>query len=202
MDLVDLARVKDALSIKTDVEDSKLARLITEVSARMEREMLRGIEVKERTEDAQLATGQRVFSVRAAPITSVSSVMVATTRDFSGSDVLTENTDYVVNQLRGTIRMLTMVAPLRDPYSGVNTSPLFVRVTYTGGLSRSTTDLTASFPDISSACALQVSYLWQRKNSLGGSVEMRDSKAEFTGEYTLLADVQKVCDYWKRRTMA
>lgn len=199
MDLVTIDRVKEYATITKDVDDTRIGHLIADVSARMEQEMSRGIMLQSRTEDYSLTTGQRLVSLRTAPVTSVETVYLSDTRDFTDVTPLVENTDFILMPLRGQLRLLSLVAPLRDPYSGTPTAPLYVRVAYTGGMARSASDLANSYPAIAAACAQQVRYLLQRLNSLGGSVEMRDSKAEFVGEYTLLADVQKVCDYWKRR---
>jgi len=146
MDLSTTARVKAAASITGTDRDSLIAVLVTAYSAEFEAALNRYVQSSSRTEVLRVARGQRLLVLRGMPITSVTSVKLSTSRDFTDSTALTANVDYVSELETGSV-LLTEIA---------NTEQYYAEVVYTGGMAANQGAFTTAYPDISNALDTQV----------------------------------------------
>lgn len=203
-----LARVQ-ALIPRTDAaSDAVLTTLIASVSKRFQQATYRHLDAIERTEIYPLKPHARVISLRGAPcyVVDVRGVSVSTfevklsaSQSFSASTTLTRNTDYVIEQDAGLLRVLATLDAFTGPM-GRAISPAYVQVKYTGGLADDTTDLIADYPDIADACDKQVVYEWRRRTEAGaGDQHIGDSTTTHTADVGLLAGVKTVLERYKRR---
>lgn len=202
MDLTTLARVKSALPIASadTADDAEIGKLIASVSRRMEEAMWREAQLIERTEVQEVEPGMGLFSLRCAPVESVSSLKVAATQDWASAEELEENTDYILQRDLGLVRLLFQLEPLRTP-NGRAVAPCFARAVYVGGWSTDAGKLEGIKPDLVQAATLQVCHLYKRRSTPGGNLQVAGgSGLEFANpEYDLLAEVRAVCARERRR---
>lgn len=209
MDCTTLARVKAMLKTTTVESDAVIASIIASVSAAFVRETLdRHFQQVERTEVYSLRPHARLISLKGAPcvVTDVRGVTIGTievkasaSMDFASSPTLVRNTDYVIEQDRGVLRMLASL-PTFTGALGRAVSPAYVRVKYTGGLAATTADLIANYADIAGACDTQVVYEFRRRTEPGaGDSKAGDSMAVHTREVALLEGVRDTLKRYKRR---
>lgn len=164
MDLTTYARVKvmiegaggQATLPTTATLTTYIGRIITDWSARAESLMDRRVTTATYTEYLDARPGQRVFSLRAYPVTSVVSVTEDTAREFTGATVAA--TDYSCMTGAGLLRM--------DGYH-MTGGPGSVKVVYVGGMAASVATFAASYPDIAGAVEMQVAYAFERRANFG-----------------------------------
>ena len=184
MDLTTLDRVKLHLGKTDTTDDVFLGRLITSYSIEFERFLKREVENTQRTETYRLKNCKERVCLRAYPVESVSVVRIAGTKsDLSAASPLLSS-DFDYDPDNGIFELLKSSAY----------SPLYVRVTYTGGMADDTTAFIAAYPDIANAVDLQVAYHWKRRNDAGqSSVTDFNSEMSFSHkELAILASVRRI----------
>ena len=159
MDLTTLARVRTLLKDTSTQNDTLIDQLIDAVSPQLERIMNRHALEVARTEQYDVAPGQRVFMLRGFPVLASPAAVVknSLSRDFTAARAI-DAPSYYLALARGVLTIDLV---------GLEPGPGTLQVAYTGGLATTTTNLVTAFPDISVACELQVAYLIQRKDELG-----------------------------------
>lgn len=190
MDMTTTARVKEALGITGAGSDTVLAQMVTAVSIEAERLMDRHAETTARTELYQMRATKKLVTLKGYPVSAspAAAVKVSTTADFSGSDTLTANEDYILDPVRGELRFLGSFEPLRDGDSGRPVAPVYVQVTYTAGMAASANAFITAYPDIAQAVDMQVVHLFKRRATPGQTAtEMGESSASYVGELAVIA---------------
>ena len=198
-DFTTLARVKSIInsSIADSSQDALLSSFISSVSVKFTKYLACHAVKAERTEVYEVKAGQRIISLDGFPIddssaaVSVKLAYADTDAAFEAATALNDD-EFVVNRPAGYIRML--VEQRRDP--------AFARVTYTGGLALAG-EIPDQYPDLAFACDLQVKYLLQRHDNLGGTVSSRAgvSTTYQSSEYGLLTEVRGILDSYRRSTL-
>lgn len=198
-DFTTLASVKLMLDIEPNDcdRDELITKLISDVSARFVRYLGLHAVKAQRTEQYELAQAKKLLSLDAKSIDTGSTFTIKlgnSATDFTTAGEV-DSTMYTVNAVGGWVR-LRIDTP---------SDPNIVEVTYTGGLGTSTADLMTNFPELSSAAELQVKYLLNRRDSLGGNITVHGTSAGFggggttyTGEYGLMGEVMSVLDMHRR----
>lgn len=182
---------------------------ILAVSKRFERYCFRHFEQVERTEEYQLRPRARIISLRGAPVlvtdgrgvsVATFTVKASTTLNFSGAATLTRNTNYIIEQEQGILRILDNVETARSGLLQRSIAPAYFQVRYTGGLAADTDELIDTYPDLAAACDVQVVYEWKRRTDAGaGDQKAGDSTSTHTKELALLAGVEDVLKSYRRR---
>lgn len=158
MDLTTVARCKDRLEISGAQHDTVLGRIVTSVSAAVERFLNRYAEQKARTEQYDVRPGQQTVFLKGYPVAAAPAAVFknSMSRDFSGGAV--DASGYYLNLGMGTVEFdLIMLIP----GSGC------LQATYTGGMGVDQPGFTAAYPDVTEAVEAQVAYTWQRRNMKG-----------------------------------
>ena len=178
MDLTELADVKalGTWAAGDTQDDAVLARMITSVSAQVERELCRHVEQTSRTEEFYLRQGEKVVTLVGAPISSVTSVKYGADKDWANETALAETTEWIQDAAGGTVRLMFQT----------QAAPGWVQVIYTGGMAANVSAFKTAFPDISEAVAQQVFYQFSRRQSPGGTVTVQGGTQNFTGQLKLL----------------
>jgi hypothetical protein len=202
MDYTTAARVKSLLGIggADTSQDTLIAQLITSTSMRFDNEMRRHGQQSARTEVYPVKFTRRLVSLKGAPVPSAGAltVKISDSTDFTAAVTLSKNDDYIIENDAGIIRMITTGTPFTAGSAGRPIAPYYLQVTYTGGLATNTTQLITTYPDLAQACDLQVAYLHRRRLSAGGNFSVGQSSTQYTGDYDLLADVQKTLNKYMR----
>ena len=188
MDLTTAARVKERLGLTASdtSEDAIIASLITRVSAEAEVLMNRHAESTSRTVQLTVDDWQ-TLSLPGYPITSVTSIHNDADRNF-GAETLIATSDYYVESASGLI--FFEVGLVRGP--GV------MQVIYTGGMSDSTANFIAAFPDIAEAVDQRVSQLWQRRSEVGVSSVATGQGSVSAQTVDWIPDALRVIDSYRR----
>lgn len=128
MNLTSLNRVKNALGITSQDNDPQLSRLVSTASNRIAFYLRRenAIRLTTYTEYLNPSLGQRVFRLKAYPISSITSIYTDTTGQYSGDEELVDSLDYIIGVDNKTI--IFEVAPISGVY------PKSLKVTYIGGI--------------------------------------------------------------------
>lgn len=201
MDMTTATRVKEALGITDSGSDTLIAQLITAVSNEVERVMDRYVLTTSRTETLPMRSFKKLVMLRAFPVTSVSTIKVSQTLDFTDSDALVANEDYVLDLTLGTLRFIVEHDPLRNYYSGLPISPLYVQATYTGGMAVDTSAFISAYPELAQAVDMQCVHLFTRRASPGQTSQtLSDSSAQYQGELGLLRIVTEAARRHRRLT--
>lgn len=142
--------------------------LIDAVSAAAEKYLNRQTQAASTTEYLDVAPYQRVWSLKAFPVTAVTSVSFDPDQSWGSGTALTAGTDYQspLYEPRG---LLTTWAPLGG---GIYNRAL--KVIYTGGMAADVTAFVSAYPDIGLAMGQQVAFLWQRRKDMGASTLSSD----------------------------
>lgn len=206
VNLASVDAVKALVPIETDqtAQDSAIAALIPGVSARITNAMRRHTKAGTRTETYEISPNRSALTLRGSPITSVSSVKLSETTDFTSSVPLTSGTDYFYKALAGVICFRTALTASRTGPTARPIFPAFVEVTWSGGYGADEVVIANSYPEIAIACAAQVAYLLQRsgKGAIGARTVQAsaDAKVGYEDAYDLLPEVKAVIASHHRRT--
>lgn len=199
LDLTTLARVKTLLGEAGASQDALLGQLIAAVSARFEEEMRRHTTQAARTEVYPVKMNRRMLTMRGAPVdlTQPFSLKFSDTTNFSGVPTMVRNSDFVVEEEMGILRLITTgdafaQGKLQRPFM-----PYYVQIISTSGMATSTANFITAYPEVAQACDLQVAYLFRRRTSPGGDVKVGDSFAQYTRDYNLLDEVRSAI--WKHK---
>lgn len=209
LDCTTIARVQAHLPQTDASADAVLQTFITGVSAEFERYLYRHLLATERTEVYAVRPSSRIISLKGSPVIATDGrgislnpfeVKASTSMDFSTAVALTRNSGYVLEQDRGVLRILGKLETFTDGLLGRASAPAYVQVRYTGGLAATTAALLTDYPDLATACELQVVHEFRRRTTAGaGDVRMGDSLSTHSEDYALLAGVRAVLDRLKRR---
>jgi len=154
MDLATLDLVKVRLC-KTDTEDdADLLAIIASYSAEFARWMCRHVETIQRTESYKVKGSGYDVCLKGYPVQSVVSVKFAGKKKDLPSAFPVLADDFDVDLDSGILEVC----------ADSSFEPLYVEVTYTGGMGADTTEFIANYPDLAEAMALQVCEHWRRKN--------------------------------------
>lgn len=200
MELTTLARVKAHLEIASTNQDVFLGQLIASTSQQIELELARHVQSTRRTEIYPLRAGWRTIAVRGSPIDGGIAVKASKTRDFTGSDTLVANTDYILEAEVGVVRFMRDFDHFTQGAIGHPIAPTYMQIVYTGGMAADTDSFIAAYPNLASACDMQIRYVYQRKDTLGGDAVIGEAVARFDAPLNLLPAVQRAIDYYKRRS--
>ena len=159
MDLTTLARVKNILKDDGTQNDVLIDQLIDAVSLQIERILNRHTMESARTEQYDIVPRQQVFMLRGFPVLASPAAVVknSLSRDFAAASAIA-STSYYLDAPRGILNIDLI---------GLAWGPGTLQVAYTGGLADTTVNLVANYPNIATACDLQVAHLIQRKDELG-----------------------------------
>lgn len=200
LDLTTLARVKTLLGESGASLDALLSQLISSVSARFEEEMRRHTLRAARTEVYPVKMTRRMLTLKGAPVDPAAAITVkySDTTDFASSPTLVKNSDYVIEDEMGVIRLITTgdafaAGKMQRPFM-----PYYVQVACTSGMATSTANFISAYPEIAQACDIQTAYLFKRKVSPGGDVKVGDSYSQFTRDYGLLDEARSALSKHKR----
>ena len=166
MDLTTTARVAAIIApgqTLSAATTAALAQLITSVSAAAEVVMDRHAQSASRTEYLTVEPGQRRFSLRAWPVSAVSSVNYDLDNAWTGTALSTD--DYVSPVYSPTGELVIRYALLAREHEV--DAPSALRVIYTGGMAADATAFIAAFPDIAEAVNMQVAHLWHLRTAPG-----------------------------------
>ena len=171
MNLTTQARVANAL-LAGGVESSTslttgnatiIDQLIAIVSARAESYLDRYTESATRTEYLDVAWGQRIFILRAYPVTAVTGVWYDPYQLWDSTSAV--DTDEYRSPIYGGGPILSIDRRLN--YSWENVQDRALKVTYTGGMAADDIAFIAAYPDIAGAVDQQIVYEYQRRRDLG-----------------------------------
>ena len=138
-------------------DDTAMGVLIRGQSKAIETYLDRHFERTSRTVYFDVEDGQHTWWLLGILVTTITGVWHDTLREF-GDSTLVDSDNYTCDEESGelTIDKLTMSSGDR-----------VLKVTYTGGMATTEVKLQADYPDLAQACALQVAYTIQRRDSLG-----------------------------------
>lgn len=193
MDLTTSTRVKaltesGGISAGT-ANDTLIAQLIATHSQNIENYLGRKTLATSRTEQFDVARGQRAFLLSAFPVTEVTSARDADDRDFA-SALAIDTTDYYLDTARGVIEF--------DGYQPINGAGT-LQVIYTGGMAADTASFVAAYPDVAQACDMQVAYTISRKDQLGAqSIGTQSGSVGWAGPLDLLPEVKRLLEPYRR----
>ncbi len=174
--LTDLASIKTLLEIDGESRDAEIALHIRSVSGQIAQFCGRNdaFEERARTEVYDVAPGQRVWQLRAYPVTSITDVRLDWNREFGTGTILDANT-YTVRNAAG---LLTMDYPLVSVAS--RRWAQILQVIYTGGLAARLSALRSGYPDIEMAAQYQIQHNMKRRETDPGQFSVNVGGASRT----------------------
>lgn len=190
IDLTTTARVRALLGIPDDdtSADTNVGRLITSVSARIERYLRRSVEVAARTEYFDCDVGIYQHSLAAFPVTSLTSVKNSQSYAWADATAKVEGADFTLDSASGVITQL------RYWLVGSRT----VQVVYTGGLAANTAAILSTYPDLADACEKQVVEEHNRRGSMLRKSSSVSGATEASESVTLLPIVREILAPYRR----
>lgn len=195
-DLTDRARVlafqgTDVSGTGSAADDALVDVLVQRVSADIGQFLRRHIRRAARTEEYRVPRHSHVVQLSGVPVDEALTFEVRYSSDRSYPADPLSAAQYVLHPEGGWIELL-----MSTPYQ-----PGYVQVVYTGGMAADLNDLDSKpeFRPIVHAATMQVAYLYARRDSLGGSLQLREGvKALSVGEYGLLEDVRRILGRYRR----
>lgn len=189
-------RVKRRGDLTGDKLDSLINELIAEVSMDFEIYLGRHVLIQERTEVERLRAHQHTFSLKGAPVTSVTSLKY-NSRDYDWANVdAIDEVNYRVDSSLGQVYLRG-----NTPYE-----PGYVQVIYTGGLVtpgddevESTAAFISALPILSGAADQQIVEILRRRKTPTGTVQLRGSMNQQPAELRMLSMVKQRLDRYRRR---
>lgn len=171
MDMTTETLVRLYLADGTDtVADALIAAKVSSVSARVEKELDRGVEEKSRTKVFDVDRGATSFQLPAWPVSSVTAVYHDIGRTFDATTLIDPSAYYVSDE--GRIVLDTILSEGKQS----------LKVVWVGGMSTDVDAFVAAFPDIADAVAQQAAHEVRRRQNLstdtinipgGGSVAVQ-----------------------------
>lgn len=176
INLTSLAALKAAIDepSSSTALDAYLTRVIAAVSAAILNWLGREAQTATYTETFDIEPGQRVWTLKAYPIDSVTSVKIDHNREFGAATAI-DSSDYVVlsGRARGAVKLLYDEAP----------GDQVVQITYQGGMGSTTQQLVSGFPEVEAAAQLWASAIVKKRKAgpqgqtvtaAGGSITKED----------------------------
>ena len=193
MELTTLPRVKDRLSVDADESqyDDILERMIRAASAKVETYLRRAVLKGTTTEYFDVEPGQRIFSLKAYPVTSITTVHNDVEWSY-GSDTLVSSDVYTVNTDTGILYV--------DSYYLI-TGHRALKVIYVGGMAATTPAFVATqeYGNIVDATERQVCYLFNMKGKEGTTaISAATGNVTWIGSTDLTEGVKKDLDDFRR----
>lgn len=137
--------------------------LILAVSAQVEKFLGRDVQKRTLTEYLTVSSYQRVFHLRAYPVTSVTSVSFDPDQEFAADTALDAGDDFLSPALDQS-GLLTIRS---DLWVGSEPARNALRVVYVGGMAADVESFVTLYPDIAGAVDQQVAFNYHRRNSNG-----------------------------------
>lgn len=187
MNLTTRTRVRAYLGVTQPLPSSAtlntwLDSRIEEWSLRAEALMDRRVTTATYTEYLDARRGQVVFSLKAYPVDSVTSLTEDVDREFTGATIAAEN--YSCQTSTGLVRL--------DGYT-MTGGPGTLKVVYVGGMAASAASFATSYPEIAAAIDEQVAYAFERRSNLGrSSVSAGPGSVSYVGPLDWLPHVKHV----------
>jgi len=197
----EIARVKALLDISSTTHDDELTTMVKGVSTRIEAFIDRALHETARTEEYSIRPRQNVLYLRSYPVSSITSIKVATDWDFASAAALATD-DFHLDGETGMVHLT--YSPITN-YLGDNnaTAPNAVQVVYTGGFDTSTTNFIAAYPDIALAADLQVVATWRRRDMpQGKNVSLQGSSMAYEQPLQFVPDVVQTLTPYRRLRFA
>jgi len=164
MRLTTTPRVKLILGMPEDktTDDGVIDAIVASVSKRAEQFMGRSAKITARTEhiDVERDGAGQLFRVAGFPISSITSVKVDSTGQYTGSEsTLTVGDEYALlrNGEMGIIKIL----------SSLIATPGGLQIVYTGGMATNVETFAETYPDITQALTQQAVFEYNRRRDLG-----------------------------------
>jgi hypothetical protein len=203
VDLTTLDRIRDGLDYGVAVDagpdgDAYIERLITDTSRRMTEYLGFHTLSAARTETYELPVPKNTLTLSGRPVDlgQTFEIRIGTSTVDSELDALTaeDAENYRVSSPGGWVRLLRTTAWYDSSLMR------YARVTYTSGLGATASAVVSSYPDISQAAELQIRYQLQRRDSLGGDINVAGGGAVSMtrSQFGLLKDVREILDGWRR----
>lgn len=201
MNLSTVDRVRTLISASGDngvkaraATDAEIGAVLATVSGAVEAYLDRYALATARTEYLDVAAGQRLFRLRAYPVTTLTGVWFDDEQSFGTSTALT-STDYYSP-------LLDTAGVFETKYALSNArAPRSLKISYTGGMATDTDSFVDDFPDLAGAVDTQVSHEWQRRNALGvSSVSYPDGTTASLSFDRWIPSVKQVLDHYRRVT--
>lgn len=155
--LTDLESLRTFLGLKGQSRDTELKVLIRAISGQILQfiNRLGKLLIQTRVEQFDVNRGQITWQLKAIPVTSVTSVIHDTQRQFTGSPL--NAVDYHVDLEAGLLHLDYTIPAKRGA----------LQVTYVGGLVTSVDQLQSCAPDLELACQLQIQAVMKRQQLTG-----------------------------------
>jgi hypothetical protein len=201
VDATTIARVKALLDISSTNYDTELTTMVSAVSKRIETFIDRPLELAARTETYSIRPRQNKLFLRAYPVTTITTVKIATDWDYAAATAVTAS-DYHVVADSGTLHF--QFYPISN-YLGDNYAyaPDAVQVVYTGGFDTSTVNLITNYPDIAMAADLQTVAMWRRRDTpQGNNISIGNSSIAYETPLNLVPDVIEALTPYRRLRFA
>lgn len=193
MDLTTRARVKAFIEINetlpsTTTMNNWLDARISEWSARAESMMDRRVATATYTEYLDVRDGQQVFSLRAYPVVTMSTVVNDSGREYTSGTI--DSGDYSCMSAAGLLRI--------DDFA-LDSGPAALRVIYKGGMATTAASFAVSYPEIAAALDAQVAYVFERRANLGRtSVSAGPGSVSYVGALDWLPHVKQTLLRYRR----
>lgn len=185
MDLCTLGTVKALLGIEDEVTiyDHVLQHLITAASNQIERYLNRTVLMGTYTEYFSVEAGASIFSVKAYPVTAVTSVKNAIDWSWSGTTAVSSTyVDYTAHP--GLIYVYGQ--QLNEGFGAV-------QIVYTGGMADNTAELEAGdYADVALAAEQQAIALWQNRRNFGMASAVAGSSSVSYQQVKMLDSVKEL----------
>jgi len=200
MDLTTVDRVKRILvggdtSKMSSQQNAFLSNMIASVSALVEQWLDRFVKSEAQKEFFDVEWGQRVYKLKGFPIDAGTIVVKNSfSRDFAtATAIVASNYNQAQCEVKGTLKIDKVT---------LSEGPGMLQVEYDGGMSDTTANFIAAFPDVSNAVDFQVAYYYQRRNQLGLSgLSQEGGNVSYQGNITLLPAVKIQLQGHKRETV-
>lgn len=194
MDMTTIARVKALMGGNiTSASDANLTEIVEDVSSRFERYMRRQVLKQTNTETYPLRRYGSVLSLKATPVTSITSLKYTThPSDFPDTTAMDAGLYVLENEESGLVRFVGQM-----PFSSARV-PGYIQAIYVGGMADDTADFIASWPDIARAADQQCAEEFRRRNTPGGNVQSDGGTTQYNGQLDLLEGVRRTLDGYRR----
>lgn len=190
IDLTSTPRVKALLNISpaTTADDAAIALLVTAVSRRIEQWLRRPVEVAARTDLFDVRCGHTRYQLAAYPVTTLTSVKVATDYDFAGATAKVVGEDFTIDSEAGIVEQLV----------SWQAGSRVLQIVHTSGLAADTAAVLANYPDLADAAEKQICEEWTRRNALSRESSSVNGSSETRAAVQWLAIVREILAPYRR----
>lgn len=190
MNITTKANIKALIGKDDAADDVILTAIALAVSIRCENYMERLVETAARTEYFDIAEEQRLFLVKAFP---VSACQVWNDYDRSWSTELDSSVfTFLGDWGEVIVDQYTLVAGAKR-----------LKITYTGGMAATQSAIETAFPDLEMAARIQGAFLWEKRQKLGiGAESFAGGSMRFQTKLQLIPEVKQILNNFRRQTYA